>query len=129
MAKSFLRQALTLVKSAQFNIDNGAGTTVDEVLFNSGPTGARLVRVYALYNEAAGTVAAGNFKVGIAAGGATLVAATAYANNAAIGDITAGAVLIGGVVAPNTTVWVRHTGVAATAVGTAAVCVEYVYDE
>jgi hypothetical protein len=128
MAKSFLRQARVVVKSANVNIDNGNGTTIDEVLFNAGPTGARLVRVYFMYDEIAQTVAAGNFKLGVAVGGATLVAATAYTDAAAIGAVTTGTILVD-VVPANTTVWFRHTGIAATATGTGKVYVEYVYDE
>ena len=128
MAKSFLRQARVVVKSANVNIDNGSGTTIDEVLFNSGPTGVRLVRVYFMYDEIAQTVAAGNFKLGVAVGGATLVAATAYTDAAAIGSVTTGTILVDAVPA-NTTVWFRHTGIAATATGTGKVYVEYVYDE
>lgn len=128
MAKSFLRQSATLVRSANINIDNGAGTTTDEVLFNSGPKGARLTRVYFLYEEIAQTVAAGNFKLGVAVGGATLVAATAYTDSAAIGAVTE-ATIAQDKVPANTTVWLRHTGIASTATGTGKVCVEYVYDE
>ena len=128
MAKSFLRQARVVVKSANVNIDNGNGTTIDEVLFNSGPTGVRLVRVYFMYDEIAQTVAAGNFKLGVAVGGATLVGATAYTDSAAIGAVTTAAILVDAVPA-NTTVWFRHTGIAATATGTGKVYVEYVYDE
>jgi hypothetical protein len=128
MPKSFLRQGRAFARSQVINIDNGSGTTIDEVLLNSGPTGIRLLRAYALYNEATQTVAAGNFKLGVAVGGATLVAATAYTNDQAIGVKTEGVVLVD-VVAPNTTLWVRHTGIAATATGTAFICVEYVFDE
>ena len=128
MAKNLLRQSACVARTQTFNLDNGAGTTVDEALFNSGPKGARLVRVYAIYQEAAGTVAAGNFKLGVTAGGATLVAATAYVNSAAVGDVTNGAILVD-VIPPDTTVFVRHTGVAATATGTAAVAVEFVDNE
>jgi hypothetical protein len=128
MPKSYLRQGRVLVRSANINIDNGAGTTIDEVLVNAGPVGIRLVRVYFLYEEIAQTVAAGNFKLGVAVGGATLVAATAYTNTAAIGDVTEAAVLDVRVPA-NTTIWMRHTGIAATATGTGKVCLEYVYDE
>jgi hypothetical protein len=122
MPKSFLRQARAFARSQVINIDNGNGTTIDEVLLNSGPSGIRLLRAYALYNEATQTVAAGNFKLGVAVGGATLVAATAYTNDQAIGVKTEG-------VPANTTLWVRHTGIAATATGTAFICVEYVFDE
>lgn len=130
MPKSFLRQARTLFRTpAVQNVDNGNGTTADQVLFNSGPTGVRLLRVYALYaTEQAGTIAAANFKLGVAAGGATLVGATAYENSKAIGATTEGTILVD-VVAPNTTVWVRHTGVASSAAGEVYYCVEFVYDE
>lgn len=128
MAKSLLRQQANSVRTQFFNLDNGAGTTVDEPAFNSGPKGARLVRVYCQYGEVAQTVAGGNYRVGSAAGGAQYVAATAYTNAAAVGDITEGA-LVTDVVAPNTAVFVRHTGVAATQTGTATVVVEFVYNE
>lgn len=128
MAKGLLRQSANTVRSQTFNIDNGAGTTVDEVLFKSGPRGARIVRVYAVYQEAAATVASANFKLGITAGGAELVAATAYVNSAAVGDSTA-AVLVTDRVAKNTSVFVRHTGVAVTQTGTATICVDYVDNE
>jgi hypothetical protein len=129
MAKSFLRQARVMAKTRQaFDLDNGSGTTIDETLFNSGPRGARLVRVYALYEVTAGTVASGNFKLGVAAGGATLVAATAYTDSAAAGDVTEAAIVLDAI-PPNTTVFVRHTGVGATQAGSAYVIAEFVYDE
>lgn len=128
MAKDFLRQGRVLVRSANVNIDNGSGVTIDEVLFNSGPTGARLVRAYFMYDEIGQTIAAGNFKVGIAVGGATLVAATAYTDSAAIGATTEAAVLLD-TIAPNTTVWWRHTGIATTATGTGKLYLEFVYRE
>ena len=70
MAKRLYKQQVNTVRSQIVNIDNGAGTTLDEALFNVGSKGGQIVRVYALYNEAAGTVAGANFKLGSSAGGA-----------------------------------------------------------
>lgn len=128
MPKTLFRQARTTVVSQTFNLDNGNGTTVDEVLIHGGPIGARILRVYALYQEVAQTVAGGNFKLGTAAGGATIVAATAYTDTAAIGSVTEGVVLVDRLL-PNASLWVRHTGVASTQTGTAKIVVEFVYDE
>ena len=52
--KQLYRQQINTVRSQVINIDNGAGTTLDEALFRVGSKGGRLVRVYAIYNEAAG---------------------------------------------------------------------------
>lgn len=126
--KGLLRQQINTVRSQFFNLDNGSGTTVDEPLFRTGAKGGRLVRVYALYGEATQTVAGGNYKLGVAAGGATLVAATAYEDSKSVGDSTAATILVDRIPA-NTTVFVRHTGVASTQTGTATVCVEWVVNE
>ena len=128
MAKNLLRQSPTLVRSQFFNLDNGSGTTVDEVLFSTGSRPARLIRVYAAYGEATQTVASANFKLGSAAGGAQYVAATAYENTKAVGDVTS-ATLVTDYVPANTVVFFRHTGVASTQTGTATICVEFAYDE
>lgn len=125
MAKQLMRQSVSALRTQFFNLDNGAGTTVDEAVFKASAKGARLVRVYALYGEATQTVAAGNFRVGSSAGGSQYVAATAYENSKAVGDTTNG-VIVNDVVPPNGTVFVRHTGVAATQTGTASIVVEYV---
>ena len=125
MAKRLYRQQINTVRSQIINIDNGAGTTLDEALFRVGSKGGQIVRVYALYNEAAGTVAGANFKLGSAAGGAQYVAATAYTDSAAIGDVTS-ATLVEDTIPANGTVFVRHTGIATTAAGQVFICVEYV---
>ena len=126
--KGLVRQSKDTVRSQYFNLDNGSGTTVDEPLFKTGAQGGRLVRVYALYGEATQTVAGGNFKLGVAAGGATLVAATAYEDSKSVGDSTAATILVDRIPA-NTTVFVRHTGVAVTQTGTASIVVEWVANE
>jgi hypothetical protein len=129
MGKQLYRQPSVIVRSQTFNIDNGAGTTVDEVLFDTGGRACRLLRAYALYQEATQTVAAGNFKLGVAVGGATLVAATAYEDSKAIGVVTEGVVLIDGYIPAGEELWVRHTGIAATATGTATIVVEVAFEE
>lgn len=118
-------EGVRTVKTAWFNLDNGAGTTIDDVLINF----ARPVRITACraveVDATAGTVAAGNWKVGITVGGAEIVAATAYVNAATVGTATAGTI-VSGAVAANVAVFVRHTGVAATAAGQAYVECDYV---
>jgi hypothetical protein len=101
-----------------YNVDNGAGTTIDEVLTGGFPFDVFMVESRAVYTEATDTAgaASANFKLGITAGGATLVAATALEAAKAIGGYTVGEPLE--VVIPaNTPVFVRHTGVATTEVG------------
>jgi hypothetical protein len=112
-------QRLILQKTnTTFNIDNGAGTTADDASIGPFPFDCVIVFARGVYTEATDTagVATANFKTGITAGGATLIAATALEVSKAIGAYTAGAPL--DVVVPaNTTIWTRHTGVAATEAG------------
>lgn len=116
--------ALVTVRSRVFDIDNGAGTTVDDCILRPESaitiTGARIV-----YTDATtGTVAAGNVKIGTTVGGAEIVAATAYENAKTIGTVTA-MTLVASAVAASAPVFVRHTGIAATAAGQAYVELEY----
>jgi len=110
-------QRTIVQKSITFNIDNGAGTTADDVICNL-PYEAYLVDVRAVYTEATDSsgVESANFKLGVAVGGATLVGATALEVSKAIGDTTTSILLVD-VLPANTTLWVRHTGVATTDVG------------
>ena len=57
-----------------------------------------------------------SLELGVAAGGATIVAATALEISKAIGDYTT-ATVVSDILPANTTLWVRHTGVASTEVG------------
>lgn len=101
-----------------FNIDNGAGTTADDASIGPFPFDCYITDARAVYTEATDTtgVATANFKTGVAAGGATLLAATALEVSKAIGGYTTGSPLA--VLVPaNTTIWTRHTGVAATEAG------------
>lgn len=113
-----------LTKSMRFDLDNGAGTTIDDVVLR--PVSAILITAARIvYTDAtSGTVAAGNAKIGTTVGGAEVVAATAYENAKAVGTVT-NMTIVSGAVAANTPVIVRHTGVAATAAGQAYVEIEY----
>ncbi len=101
-----------------FNIDNGAGTTADDASVGPYPFECYIVDVRAIYTVATDTsgVASANFKTGVTAGGATLVAATALEVSKAIGAYTVGIPLAVPVPA-NTTIFTRHTGIAATEAG------------
>lgn len=100
-----------------FNVDNGAGATADYQLVNL-PFESYVLDVRAIYSEATDTTgaASANFKLGVAAGGATIVAATALEVSKAIGDYTT-ATIVSDLLPANTTLWVRHTGVASTEAG------------
>lgn len=111
-------------KSVTFDLDNGAGTTIDDVIMRPAVP-IRLTAARIVYTGATtGTVAAGNAKLGITVGGAEIVAATAYGNAAAVGSVTDMAIVAGAVPA-GTPVFCRHTGVAATQAGLAYVEIEY----
>jgi len=83
------QRTLHMITPAAFNVDNGAGTTVDYQLCNL-PFDAYIQDVRAIYSEATDTTgaASANFKLGVAAGGATLVGATALEAAKAIGATT-----------------------------------------
>lgn len=116
---------LKTARSVWFNLDNGAGTTIDDVLIHSKrPIYIAACRI--VYVDATtGTVAGGNAKVGTTVGGAEVVAATAYENSAAVGATTAMTVLAA-LVPANTSVFVRHTGVAITQAGQSVVECDYI---
>jgi hypothetical protein len=115
---------LVPVKSMRFDLDNGAGTTVDDVVLIPG-VAIVITAARAVYTDATtGTVAGANFKVGTTVGGGEIVAATAYENTKAVGTKTDG-VIVAGAVAAGTPVIVRHTGVAATQAGQAYIEIEY----
>lgn len=116
-----------VARSVWFNLDNGAGTTIDDVILRSSQNisikSARIVYV----DAATGTVAAGNARIGTTVGGSELVASTAYANTSAVGTATAMTLTsAAAVVVANTPICVRHTGVAATQAGQSVVEIEYV---
>jgi hypothetical protein len=120
LGASFIKTA----RSPVINIDNGSGTTIDTTILRH-PKAIEIVRARIVYDtETAGTVAAGNAKIGTTVSGAEVVAATAYTNSATVGSTTA-MTLVDGTVAAATPVIFRHTGVAATAAGEAHVEIDY----
>lgn len=119
-------QANRVYKTQIFNIDNGAGTTVDDVAFNLDQM-VEIVSVRPVYTEATDTagVASANYKVGTTAGGVDIVAATALDVSKAVGGYGANATLVSTIVPANTSLFIRHTGVAATEAGQYYVQIEY----
>ncbi len=117
---------LRTARTRAFDLDNGAGTTIDVVLTRQArPIYIASCRI--VYEGAtAGTVAAGYAQVGTTVDGEQIVAETNYTNASTVGATTA-MVIVNGNVAANTPVLVRHTGVASTAAGEAAVECDYVY--
>lgn len=105
------------IVSKEFNIDNGSGTTDDDlVLVPDKDIEIEHARIY--YTEATDTsgVASANVKIGTTAGGVDIVAATALAVSKAIGSTTA-MVIASGYVAAGELVFIRHTGIATTEAG------------
>lgn len=121
------KAARRTAKSQVFDLDNGSGVTIDDVIIRPSTaitiTAARIVYV----DATTGTVAAGAVRVGTTVNGEQIVASTAYENTKAVGTVTA-LVLASGAVAANTPVCMRHTGIAATAAGKAYVEIEYSVD-
>lgn len=112
------------VRSESFDLDNGAGTTVDRVLMRPS-TAITITAARIIYDDAtSGTVAAGSAKVGTTVGGGEIVAATNYENTKAVGTVTT-MTIVSGAVAADTPVIVRHTGVGATQAGRAVVELEF----
>jgi hypothetical protein len=111
-------QRLAWFRSKTFNIDNGSGTTDDDVIFADLDKDAYVVHVRAIYVEATDTSGAGdaNFKLGTAAGGAQIVAATALEVLQSVGDATE-ATIVASRVGAGGTCFARHTGIAATEAG------------
>lgn len=118
------KDKINTVKTQIFNIDNGAGTTIDETILRR-PRRIRLSAMRIVYDtETAGTVAAANVSVGTTVGGTDVAAATAYTNTAAIGSVTAITLKLA-IVPPNTPIIVRHTGIASVVAGQAHVELDY----
>lgn len=115
---------LVPARSMRFDLDNGAGTTVDDVVLRP-DVPIVITAARAVYTDATtGTVAGATFKIGTTVGGAEIVAATAYENAKAVGTKTDG-VIVAGAVPAGTPVIVRHTGIAAVAAGQAYIEIEY----
>lgn len=111
-------QRIEWFRSKTYNIDNGSGTTDDDVIFSDLDKDAYVVHVRAVYVEATDTAgaASANFSLGTAAGGATVVAATALEVSQSVGDATV-ATIAAGLVSAGGALFARHTGIAATEAG------------
>jgi hypothetical protein len=120
-------QRYRLEKTQVFNIDNGNGITIDDVLFANLATAIRIVSIRPVYTEATDTsgVASATYKVGTTAGGAEICAATALDVSKAVGGYGAAATLVAEVVPAGGSLFCRHTGIAATEGGQYYVQVEY----
>ena len=124
MQQSLKKQARLLVRSRLFNVDNGAGTTIDDVLMKHSKA-VRILKARVVYTtETAGTIAAGTISLGTTVGGVEVVAATAYENSKTVGTETA-LVLAINEIAAGTMLSCRHTGVASAAAGEVYAEVEY----
>lgn len=123
-------QRCKTVKTEWFNLDNGAGATIDDVLIRAGRALTILAARVVYVDATTGTVAGANVSIGTTAGGEEIVAATAYENSKAVGTATQLTLKATGIkVAANTPVMVRHTGIASTAAGQAYVEMEFTFDK
>lgn len=113
-------QRFVFLRSKTFNIDNGSGTADYDVLLSDLDMDAYVMHVRAVYVEATDTAgaASANFKLGTAAGGATIVAQTALEVSKAIGSATVASLVAGGQkVSAGGALIATHTGIAATEAG------------
>jgi len=119
------------VKSKVFNIDNGSGTTDDDVILKPS-VAITILSTRVVYDEATDTAGAENatIQLGTAAGGEQLVAATALEASKAVGAQTALTLATGaGAVAAGGAIFARHTGIAATEAGQYHLEIEFTVDE
>lgn len=116
--------------SKDFNIDNGAAATVDDIILVPSD-GITIVAARAVYTEATETAGADSavFRIGTAVAGEQIVADTALAVAKAVGSHTAATLVTGaGAIAADGMIAVRHTGVGATVPGAYFVQIEYTVD-
>jgi len=118
-------QRRRIARSRLFDIDNGAGVTVDDVVLRHSQAVQLLTARIVYATEDAGTVAGANIRIGTTVAGTQIAGSTAYVNGSAVGGATA-VPLVQREIPANTPVIVRHTGIAATVPGEAYVEIEYV---
>lgn len=119
--------AVKTVRSVWFNLDNGSGTTIDDVIARPAHDFKLLAARIVYVDATTGTVAAGTVGIGNTVAGVEYVAATAYGNTKAVGTTTALTLTAAAATrqVAGTPIIVRHTGVAATAAGQAVIEVDY----
>lgn len=117
--------------SKEFDIDVGAGTTVDDLMLHT-TVGITPIAAQVVYTEQtdSGDASGATIQLGTTKGGSNIVAATNLENAKAVGSKTA-LTLGSGVddVPANGNVWARLTGIAATQVGKFKVDLEYVVND
>lgn len=115
---------LRTVKTSVQDIDTIGAADYDEIILVPS-TGIEITEVRIVYDkEQSGTVAGGEVRVGTAADGEQIVAATALENTKAVGYCKV-CTLVEGTVAADTPIFVRITGVAATQAGAVHVEMDY----
>ena len=109
------------------DIDNGSGTTADYLLLYA-PDDIILVDAHVVYVTATDTTgaAAATVSIGTTVGGIDIVAASALEAAKAIGAVTK-LTLAATSVAAGSTMFIRHTGIASTEVGSYYVQLRYFY--
>lgn len=119
-------QKYLVTKSAVFNIDNGAGTTVDDVILAGLDFNIEILSAKLVYTEATDTAgaASANVKLGTTAGGVEVVAQTALSAAKAVGS-TQTLTLVATRINSGTSLFVRHTGIAATEAGQYYALIQY----
>lgn len=116
--------------SKEFNIDNGAATTDDD-LFVHVPEGGRPISARLVFTEASDSSMSGaTIQLGTTQGAQNIVAAVAISESKAVGAVQE-LTLASGVddLGDDGNIWARHTGIAATQVGKYKVAVDYVRND
>ena len=119
-------QKFNTFRSKTFNIDNGSGTTDDDVLFADLDFDIEILAIDAVYVEATDTTgaAAATIALGTTAGGVDVVAAVALTAAKAVGASQA-LTLVTTRLAAGTDLFARHTGIASTEAGQYYLQVQY----
>jgi hypothetical protein len=120
-------QRFGLLRSKTFNIDNGSGSTDDDVILSNLAYAVEIKSVKAVYVEATDTTgaAAATIQMGTTVSGVDVVAATALEAAKAVGSTT-GYTIVNGVIPAGSTLFARHTGVASTEAGQYYLQVRYI---
>src|SRR5574340_501818 len=113
-------------RSKTFNIDNGSGTTDDDVLFADLDFDIEILAADVVYTVATDTTGAAGatISLGTTAGGVDVVAAVALTAAKAVGS-TQALTLVATKIAAGTDLFARHTGIAATEAGEYYVQIQY----
>ena len=119
------KQKRQIIKTVPINLDSGVGSNVDYVMVYF-PDEVELLDARVVFTEATDTGYTGTVtvKVGTTAAGAEIVTATAIESAKAVGSTSALVLNLNSLPA-GTTVFVRHTGIAATEAGAYFVQLQY----